>query len=456
MRISSLCSKRISVLPRLRLFLKTHSVGAIAIPILTALAVQDVLKRQSEWFDVYVRAARLFLDGRDFYAAGVGYLYPPFQVLLAVPFLPLPNWAARAIWYACNVVALVYLIRSAWRMAGAAEFPGAGHTDRREWIAFGIGLLCSGSYILNAFAHQQTDVLIDAFVMTGCAALMEGRTFGGSVLIGLGAAFKGPPLLLAPYLVLRRQWSAAAIVVAVAPAVNFAPDLIRHAPVRNTWLQHWLQDYVLPTQRLDTALGTWGSDLIYNQSLGGTLRRLVTTALQWKPGDLSVVDRRVLVDTITLKAVAYGMMFVMLVVSIWTALRADRVAADDSRRYTLPMRTAIEFGVVLTLVLMMSPMSSKAHFGLLILPAFALSRIAVLTKRYAIWVMLALAAVGSLAGSKDLVGATVSTTLLWTGAITWSAVILWIGCIAAFVRGYAAQALPAFSSALFCREQERR
>ena len=163
-------------MPRLRLFLKTHSVVAIAIPILTALAVQAMLKRQSEWFDVYVRAAGLFLDGRDFYAAGVGYLYPPFQVLLAIPFLPLPNWAARAIWYACNVVALVYLIRSAWRMASAAEFPGVGHTDRRERAAFEIGLLCSGSYILNAFAHQQTDVLIDAFVMTGCAALMGGRT----------------------------------------------------------------------------------------------------------------------------------------------------------------------------------------------------------------------------------------------------------------------------------------
>ena len=117
-------------------------------------------------------------------------------------------------------------------------------------------------------------------------------------------------------------------------------------------------------------------------------------------GQSSVVDRRVLVDTITLKAVAYGMMCVMLVVSIWAALRADRVAADDGRQYTLPTRTAIEFGVVLTLALIMSPMSSKAHFGLLILPAFVLSRIAVFTKRYAIWVMLALAAVGSLAGSK--------------------------------------------------------
>ena len=44
MRISSLCSKRISVLPRLRLFLKTHSIGAIAVPILIALAVQALRK----------------------------------------------------------------------------------------------------------------------------------------------------------------------------------------------------------------------------------------------------------------------------------------------------------------------------------------------------------------------------------------------------------------------------
>jgi hypothetical protein len=416
---------------------------------LIALAVQTMLKRESEWLGVYVSAARAFLDGRDFYAANVGYLYPPFQVLLAVPFLPLSNLAARAVWYGVNVVALVCLIRTAWRMAGGAELRGGGQTERRELVAFGIGLLCSGTYILNALAHQQSDVVIDALVMIGCAGLMRGRTIAGSFLIGLGAAFKGPPLLLVPYLAFRWQWRAAALAAAVALAANLIPDLISGAPEGGTWLQHWLQLYVLPTQRLDTPLGTWGSALIYNQSLGGTLQRLVSTTLHWNEADLSVVDGRVLIGTVALKAIAYGIVFIMLVVSICAALSKRRMAADDGPRCSLPSQTAVEFGTVFILMLMMSPMSSKAHFGVLLLPAFALSRIAVLAERRAIWIFISFAALAGITENKDLVGDPVSTALLWGGAATWSAFAMWIGCIITLVRGYGAPALPAFAHSLF-------
>lgn len=430
-------------------FARNHPIRTAAIPILIALAAQAALKRQSEWLDVYVSAARIFLHGQDYYAAGVGYLYPPFQAILAIPFVPLPNLAARTLWYAVNVAAAVCMLRSSWRMAGGPELRGVSQTDRREWIALSIGLLCCGFYVLNAFAHQQSDVVIAALAMTGCAGLLRGRKIGGPILIGLAAAFKGPPLLFAVYFLFRRQWSTAALIVAVALGVNLIPDLIYSAPGGGTWLEHWLRDYVLPTQYLHTALGTWGSELIYNQSLGGTLQRLVNTKLQWTIHNHLEVEKLTSSDTIALKSIACGAMLVMLLVSIGAALRGIRVATNAERPYGLPTQTAIEFGVVFILALMISPMSGMAHFGVLALPAFSLSRIAVLAERRDIWLMILLAAIGGLIANKDLVGGTVYTALLWAGAVTWSAVALWIGSIIALARNYGEPALPAFARSLF-------
>jgi len=411
---------------------------AITALLVAGLGLHAVFKVPAEWSDVYVPAARALLNGGDIYAEGTGYLYPPFAALLAIPFAPLPNVPIRLVWYLCNVAAIVYFARSAWTIGGGQRLASATTTDPREMQVLAIGALCSVTYGLNTLAHQQTDLVIGALVFGGCAALLAGRGVLGAILIGLGAAFKGPPLLFAAYFAFRRNWLASALIVATALSVNLLPDLVNH-PVSGTWLGRWLGRYVLPTAHIDTTLGTWGSALIYNQSLVGTLQRIVNTGLVWGPAGLEVVGRPVLGNR-SLKTIAYGVMIGMLVVSAWAGQRGRRERSEARQHVEFPGVTAFECALVVLLMLLMSPMSGLAHFAVLALPGLCLARVAVFGRsRFAIW-SLAIAAVAAVSLNKDLVGGVAYNAILWGGGATAGTLALWVGCVLALATGSASPA----------------
>lgn len=391
---------------------------ALAVPVFSVLAVQVLIKRPSEWEEVYVHAARALLAGQDIYAAGTAYLYPPFQAFLAVPFTLLPSSASRLGLYAASVLSIVGLVRAAWELATGRTIDQFDAADRRAWAVLGLGLLASGPYLLNAVAHQQTDCIIAFLVVAGCAGILRGREASGAILIGLAAAFKGPPLLFAAYLLFRRRWLGAGLVVAVAFGANLLPDLVASPPEGGLWLQAWLRRIVLPTQQLAVPLGQWGSELIYNQALGGTLQRLLG----------AVLDPRMV------KLLTYGLLLAMTVASVAAALIGQRAGRASLRPGDLPSQSAIECAVVIILMLLMSPMSGKAHFGPTLLAAFCLARLALSGSRAAL-IFVGLATAFALPANKDLAGATLYGALLWGGTFTLSAVCLWIGCIVAMVRG---------------------
>ena len=97
---------------------------------------------------------------------------------------------------------------------------------------------------------------------------------GQAIASPSASAVKGPPLLFVAYFVVRRRFDLAAIVLAVACAVNLLPDLIAHAPDSGLWVLTWVNRYVIPTQGWDAKLGIWGTAPVFNQSLAGTFGRI--------------------------------------------------------------------------------------------------------------------------------------------------------------------------------------
>jgi hypothetical protein len=88
---------------------------------------------------------------------------------------------------------------------------------------------------------------------------------------------------------------------------------------------------------------------------------------------------------------------------------------------------ALEAGMVLALMLVLSPMSSKAHFGTLLLPAFCLARAAAGSQDRLRWGLLAAAVVLGLA-NKGVLGNHLYTLALFYGATTVQTVLLLAGC----------------------------
>jgi alpha-1,2-mannosyltransferase len=422
--------------------LQRHVLALLTVILLAALGVQALFKAASEWQDVYVSAGRRWVMGEDIYAAGSSYAYPPFMAMLGASVAALPEWMSRLTWFGTSALGMIVVVAGSWRLANGVPLSRMTPQDRRESIALAIGLAIGLTYTLNAFAHQQTDVLIAALQIGGALLLRTRADISSGSLIGLAAACKATPLLWAPYLLWRRRWIAAILIGVVALVANLIPNVIAASPRSGWWLADWVFRFVLPTQQINVPLGMWASALEYNQSLGGTVQRLINTKLVFTP-NVTIVMRPVL-DSVTLKLVVYAVFTLLIAVSVGAALRARRFFPGATG---LPDRESYEFSLVLILMLLLSPMSGRAHFGTLILPAFCLARVALATRSAAISGILTGAVLLSVVANKDLIGANLYTLFLWSGTTTASAMLLWLGCVIMLWRGAGRPAAHSVSAA---------
>ncbi len=384
--------------------------------LMLAAAVPFATKSKCEWELVFVTTSHRLLAGEDIYVPfTAGYVYPPLQSLIAIPVLDLAPLASRLAWFAVNAVALWCVLRSAWRLAGGPDLENK-NTSRREHLAAGLGLFVGLTYFLNALLHHQTDILLAWLLFAGCEALQKNRGLTAAALFGIAAAMKCTPLLFAPYLLYRRRPLAAGVVLAVAVAASLLPDLIHSPTDASTWLSKWYRIFLAPMLGAEHRPGVWASDILFNQSLIGAINRwsLTSWAIDGKFQTFLVAPRlspTEMKSAILVLAAGIGAVSLL-------ALR---------RSLSLPW----ECSLVLCGMLLFSPMSSAAHFGVLMLPACLLARAAVLDRSRLAVVLLAGMMIAAYASNKDLLGAKLYSIGLWYGIVMAGAAIAlaasWLG-----------------------------
>jgi hypothetical protein len=400
---------------------------------LAGAAAYLCLRHDSEWEAVYLPAARLLAAGGNPYDAE-GFLYPPFAALAAVPFAALPAAAGRPAWVALNLACLVVLLRGAWRLAGGGARPGRGGL-----LAAAAGAGCGVFYAFNCLAHQQTDVVLAALLIGGCLALRGSRPLLAATAFGLAAAVKCTPLLWAPYLLWRGRPAAAAWLVAVALGANLLPDLVSRPPAGATWLAEYHARYLRPLTTPGHVVGTWGSEVLYNQSLAGAGQRWLATEWHWSEADCTVVPRPCPLPPLALRGLVYGAGAALLLAAALACGRPFRRPDPAAGGGDVP-REALEFSAVLLLMLLLSPMSSVAHFGVLVVPGVCLARLARAPGRRAFAVPVLVSFALALASNKDLLGGKLYTVALWYGCVTWNTLALLAGCLLAQAYGRRAPA----------------
>jgi hypothetical protein len=386
---------------------------AIAAPLVIVFSIAFCRRDDSEWEYVYVVAANHLRQGVDIYTDGNS--YPPFAAFSALPASFLPPALVRLSWLLVNLGCFGALVLGAWRLAGGPRLQGARRGPRAEHVAAVLGFLCGVGYLQNSLAHQQNDVILGALLVAGCLALSRSHSLRAATCFGLAAALKCTGLLWLPYLLWRGRPVAAAWLLVVAVGVNLLPDLVSSPPSGQLWLTEYATRYLVPITAADHVAGTWGSDVMYNQSLAGAGQRWL------------VADRQNPVRPEVLRAAVVGVEAALLLATLAVCRRPFRKL---ERRVTAGVDPeVVEYAVVLLLMLLSSPMSSKAHFGVLIVPGFLLARAAITSGSPFLWVCLLGSTALALLSNKDPLGEDLYTLTLWYGTATWQALILLLGCL---------------------------
>jgi hypothetical protein len=396
--------------------------------VFVAVSITFLGRQDSEWKNVFVRGAEHLRNGEDIYKPEDAYAYPPFMAWATLPFTLVPPAAERSAWLVVNLIALVLLMRWAWRLSGGQRLEGNAAVPHGEHLAVILGLLCGAPYLENCLAHQQADIVMGALLLGGCTLLTQDRSLKAATCFGVAAAMKCTPLLWVPYLIWRRRPAAAAWLVCVALGVNWLPDLVSHPASGRTWLAEYRVRYLQGLTAADHYLGTWSSEVTYNQSLAGASQRWLVTEWSWAADDVFVNRRPNPASPGTLRRWVYTVEALLLLGALWAARRPFQKTEPAPAGQVGPQ--ALEYSVVLLLMLLLSPMSSKAHFGVLVLPGFCLARAARITRDRRTWTLVLTAAALGVLGSKDLLGERLYTLALWYGSATWQTLLLLAGCYA--------------------------
>jgi hypothetical protein len=135
--------------------------------------------------------------------------------------------------------------------------------------------------------------------------------------------------------------------------------------------------------------------------------------------NLVAVDRAGAIGAGVLKMITYAIEGIVLGGALWAFIRKGGAAA----------RVSLECSVVLLLMLLISPVSSKPHFCTVLLPGLILARLAVEKKNRMLWGIVVGAILMGNVMLPGFVGRVGGDLGLWLGMITWAAMLLLVGCL---------------------------
>ncbi len=376
------------------------AAGGALLALLVAGLVSFLGKGTSE-LPVYTEAAARMARGAEIYRPQEAkpFTYPPGFALPFLPFNVIP--LHRTVWYFANVAVLVWLVLI---LRAVAVTPFAA-TRARRVLFWAVVAALAARHVLATLANQSHDLLVALCLALAAREWGREREGRAGLWAGVGAALKATPLLLlVPFAVQRRPKLLAAAVLSLA-AVSLLPDLLFPREDGALWIAAWYRT-ALEGVRAGAPPShgrQWSAGNPLNQSLAGTLYRLGG-------------PRGPLASTAGILA---GQLAVLVFIAASTLRRPCAPPGERA------LQRLGEVGLVGCGMVLLSPMSSKSHFCVLLLPAaYGAARLLLGPRDRLLRALLCGSFVAGTLSSGGLVGRALADRLLDLGALTWSALLL--------------------------------
>jgi hypothetical protein len=338
---------------RLHLF-----VGLTGLALLLGYLFTNAIRRvhgDTGDFGHFYYAARAMLDGQDLYTSWHnGYIYPPLLAFLYTPFARLPEDTAATLLLACNLGLLLFAAFVAAREL-AERFDVAADAPTLCTIVLA-GVLLTADKLRGELQMWQTNLLVLSLFVLALRWLDRRPTLAGAAL-GMAFNIKYLPVVVLPYLLLRRRWRAAGAFLAAIPVFAFLPA------VRTGW-QANLRQLGIAYAGLFRLFGfAVDSDAANIQDLRDILSMSLPSGFARILGpDVPNVASFALAGGVALAVAALlTRLYQRHGVALW--YRPDGLAPEQPLARAL---TALEWAGLITAVLAFSPQTNTRHLSLLL------------------------------------------------------------------------------------------
>lgn len=330
-----------------------------AIPIANALLGESI-KDYELWHDT----GRKILQGDQIYPkrnTKFPFMYPPTAALLLAPLSLLGKIGVVIVLVVVNAGAWIASILLSVRLA-------TGEWRRQHLLLYVVPSLIVAVYVWSNFHLGQPSVLLLALILGAFAALQEKWNVLAGALIALAAAIKAFPFVLIAYLLYRRSWTAAAsLLVTLALLLLVLPTPFRGFPQARADLQRWTEGMLLKYDDKGLAQRPGRSNSWKNQSIFGLANRMlrhIDADEQYNAHTPRYANLADLSFTTVNRIIVGSALFLGFAYAAVLPRRRERSRETD----------ALEFALLVLLMLLLTPLAFGYLFACLLFPFAVLSR----------------------------------------------------------------------------------
>jgi hypothetical protein len=283
------------------------------------------------------------------------------------PFIPLSPMGRNIVWYIVSIGATVGSYVIAEQLARRL-FPGDWSERELAWLRI-VGVVLSVKFALNVLEWQAYDTLVLFIILASLWALANGRELAAGGGLALAAALKATPLIFLPYLVLRGRIAAAVLFTVVLAVLSFAPDILFLVQGKSSaFLEMWFRQvagagfFNDPATAKTGFLSGWMDAHSSNQSLRGAVTRIMY------PTPLRDYAEKVIYLADALCLLAIGALIAKSPIA-----KSPVAKSPTAKSPREGDGIAIDGSLLLIAILMVSPMTSRYHYVLLLLPYMVLA-----------------------------------------------------------------------------------
>ncbi len=323
------------------------------IPIANALLGKSI-KDYALWFETGQRV----LHGAAIYPMQKGkfpFMYPPPAALMLAPISLLGKTGVVIVLVLVNIAAWLSSIFLSVRLT-------SGERRSRDPLLYIAPSLLVIVFIWSNFHLGQPSILLLALLLAAFLALQKEKQIAAGALIAVAAAIKAFPVIMIVYLIYRRYWIATASLLLILTLLLFiVPAPIRGFAQARADLQEWTQGMLLKYNDKGLAQRPGRSNSWKNQSIFGLTNRIlrhIDADDQYRAhtpfyADIADASFR------TVNGIILGVGFV---------LGSGYLAVIPRRSRRTEKTDAIEFALLILLLLLFTPLAFGYLFVMLLFP----------------------------------------------------------------------------------------